>query len=75
MHYEEKWVDGWIWCRHSLHGEWERASEEVMMSRMRTALEAIVEITEASDKQRSDLAWLRGALLAAGAAALGALGR
>jgi hypothetical protein len=75
MHYEEKWVDGWLWYRHSFDGPWVTASDEQMVGRMRKALELIVEATEVPDDKRSDLVWLRTALLAARGAALNALGR
>jgi hypothetical protein len=41
---------------------------------MRSALELVVAATELPDDKRSDAVWLRGALLAARAAALAALG-
>lgn len=75
MYYEEKWVDGWLWWRRTLDGPWVQASEEQMIARMRKALELVVEATEALGDRKTDVAWLRGALLAARAAALAALGR
>jgi hypothetical protein len=74
MHYEEKWFQGWLWYRRELDEPWQRASSERMMARMRSALELVVEATELPDEKRSNAVWLRGALLAARAAALAALG-
>ena len=37
MHYEEKWVDGWLWRRASPHGQWEKVPEKQMIARMRHA--------------------------------------
>jgi hypothetical protein len=42
---------------------------------MRNALELVVEATDGPEHRKRDPAWLRGALLAARAAALTALGR
>jgi hypothetical protein len=75
MYYEEQWRDGWLWHRRSLDGPWARASEQEMIARMRKALELVVEATDCPEHRRGDPAWLRGALLAARAAALTALGR
>jgi hypothetical protein len=75
VHYEEKWMDDWLWHRRAPHGPWVKASEEQMISRMRKALELIIETIDGHEHKKSDLAWLRGALLTARAAALGALGR
>jgi hypothetical protein len=75
VHYEEKWMDDWLWHRHAPHGQWVKASEEQMISRMRKALELIIEATDGHEDKKSDLAWLRAALLTARAAALGSLGR
>jgi hypothetical protein len=75
VHYEEKWMDGWLWYRRTLDGPWVRAPEAQMISRMRRALELVIEATDGPEDRKSDLAWLRGALLTARAAALGALGR
>ena len=75
MYYEEQWRDGWLWVRRSLDGPWIKASKAQMIVRMRHALELVVEATDCPDARRNDPAWLRGALLAARAAALTALGR
>ncbi len=75
MYYEEQWRDGWLWYRGSLDGPWAKASEQEMLARMRNALELVVEATDCPEHRRSDVAWLRGALLAARGAALTALGR
>ena len=75
VYYEEKWIEGWLWYRRSLEEPWSQASEREMIARMRTALELVVEATDCPEAKRSDPAWLRGALLAARAAALAALGR
>jgi hypothetical protein len=75
MYYEEKWIDGWLWRRRSPDGEWVRATDEQMIGRMRKALDLVVEATDCPEFRKSDLAWLRSALLAARAAALTALGR
>jgi hypothetical protein len=74
MYYEEKWVDGWLWHRRSVDGEWSRVSDQEMIARMRKALELVIEATDCPEQRRHDLPWLRGALLAARAAALTALG-
>lgn len=73
MHYEEKWVDGWLWRRVSPHGQWDKVSEGQMIARMRLALELVLEATDCPEHRRGDVAWLRGALLAARGAALTAL--
>lgn len=73
-HYEEKFSQGWLWYRRQLDEPWQRASNEHMLGRMRSALELIVEATDLPDNKRGDAAWLRGALMAARAAALAALG-
>ena len=26
MYYEEKWIDGWLWCRREVDGQWLKAS-------------------------------------------------
>jgi len=75
MHHEEKWLDGWLWCRRSPHGEWEKASEAQMIARMRKALTLVVAAAEVPAHKSDDPAWLHGALLAAKSAALLALGR
>ena len=46
-----------------------------MISRMRKALELVVEITDYPEHKKNDSSWLRSALLAARGAALSALGR
>jgi len=74
MHYEEKWIDGWLWCRRRLDEPWTRASDEQMIARLRTALALVIGATDIADERRTDLSWLRGALLAARSAALSALG-
>lgn len=74
MHYEEKWIDGWLWCRRRLDEPWIRASDEQIIARLRTALALVIEATDIADERRTDLSWLRGALLAARSAALSALG-
>jgi len=74
MHYEEKWIEGWLWYRRKLDEPWQRAPSDQMTARMRSALELVVEATNFPDDKRRDAAWLRGALLAARAAALAALG-
>jgi hypothetical protein len=75
MYYEEKWIDGWLWWRRTLDGPWLKATEVQMIARMRNALELVVEATDGPEYRKMDVAWLRGALLAARAAALTALGR
>jgi hypothetical protein len=75
VYYEEKWIEGWLWYRRSLEEPWSQAGEREMIARMRTALELVIEATDCPEAKRSDPAWLRGALLAARAAALAALGR
>jgi len=75
MHYEEKSVEGWLWHRRVPYGEWKKASEEQMISRLRNALEAIAETTDCPERRKADVVWLRGALLTARATALTALGR
>jgi hypothetical protein len=75
MYYEEQWREGWLWIRRSLDGPWVEASEAQMIAWMRHALELVVEATDCPEGRRLDPAWLRGALLAARAAALTALGR
>ena len=75
MYYEEKWIDGWLWYRRTLDGPWLKSSEDQMIARMRNALELVVEATDGPEHRKRDPAWLRGALLAARAAALTALGR
>ena len=74
MHYEEKWMDGWLWRRLSPHSQWHKASSEEMMARMRHALALVLEATDCPAHRKNDVAWLRGALLAARGAALTALG-
>ena len=74
MHYEEKWLDGWLWRRLSPHGQWSRVSSDEMMARMRHALALVLEATDCPEHRKNDVAWLRGALLAARGAALTALG-
>ena len=73
-HYEEKFSQGWLWYRKALDEPWQQASSEQVLSRMRSALELVAEATEIPNDKRSDAVWLRGALLAARAAALAALG-
>ena len=46
-----------------------------MISRMRKALELIIETTNGHEHKKSDLAWLRAAILTTRATALGSLGR
>jgi hypothetical protein len=75
MHYEEKSVEGWLWHRRVPHGGWEKASGERMIGRLRGALEAIAETTDCPERRKTDVVWLRGALLTARATALSALGR
>jgi hypothetical protein len=75
MYYEEQWRDGWLWRRRSIDGPWSKASDQEMIARMHQALEVVVEVTDCPEERRGDPAWLRGALLAARAAALTALGR
>ena len=43
MYYEEKWFDNWLWYRRTLDGQWVKISEEQMITRMRKALELVVE--------------------------------
>ena len=26
MYYEEKWIDGWLWCRREVDGQWLKAA-------------------------------------------------
>lgn len=75
MYYEEKWIDGWPWYRRTLDAPWVKVPEKQMVARMRNALALIVEVTDCPERRRDDAAWLRGALLAARAAALTALGK
>ena len=75
MYYEEKWVDGWLWYRRGMNGPWLTASDEKMITRMRKALELVVEAADIPEDKKSDVAWLRTALLAARGAALTALDR
>ena len=75
MHYEEKWVNGWLWYRRQMDGPWVTASDEMMASRMRSALELVVEATDLPKDKGLDVAWLRSSLLAARGVALTALGR
>ena len=73
MHYEEKWMDGWLCAWVSPHGQWDKVPEKQMIARMRHALELVLEATDFPEHRRSDVAWLRGTLLAARGAALTAL--
>jgi hypothetical protein len=75
MYYEEKWIDGWLWCRRELDGQWRKATDEQMITRMRKALEFVVAGTDGYEYKQTDLAWLRSSLMAARGAALAALGR
>ena len=75
MYYEEKWIDGWPWCRRTVDAPWGKVPDEQMFARMRNALALIIEVTDCPERSRDDSAWLRGTLLAARAAALTALGR
>jgi hypothetical protein len=75
MYYEEKWIDGWLWHRDTIDGPWVTASAEQVIARMRKSLELVVEATNIPEERKSDLAWLKTALLAARGAALNALGR
>ena len=70
MHYEEKWVDGWLWYRHAADGPWLTATDKQMVERMRKALELVVEAADVPEDKKSDVAWLRIALLAAKGAAM-----
>ncbi len=73
MHFEEKWADGWLWRRASPLGQWEKVPEKQMIARMRHALELVLEATDCPEHRKGDVAWLRGALLAARGAAFTAL--
>jgi len=73
MHYEERWADGWLWRRVSPHDQWDKVSEGQMIARMRHALELVLEATDCPEHRKSDVAWLRGALLAARGAAFTAM--
>ena len=75
VYYEERWFDNWLWYRRTVNGQWAKISEERMITRMRKALELVVEATDGHEHKKSDLAWQRGALLTARAVALTALGR
>ena len=75
MYYEEKWIDGWLWRRREVDGQWLKASDEQMITRMRKALEFVVAGTDGYEHKQTDLAWLRSSLMAARGAALAALGR
>ena len=75
MYYEEKWIDGWLWCRREVDGQWLKTTDEQMITRMRKALEFVVAGTDGYEHKQTDLAWLRSSLMAARGAALAALGR
>jgi hypothetical protein len=74
MYYEERWIDGWPWFRRTLDGPWTKMTEEQMVARLRNALGLVIEATDGFEHRRSDLAWLRGAVLTSRAAARNALG-
>ena len=76
MYYEEKWIEGWLWYRRSLEEPWSpggRAGDDRADAHARSNWWS--KSTDCPEAKRSDPAWLRGALLAARAAALAALGR